>query len=186
MIFNYLCIHMIHYEQEIRQQAVERLAAELMLAARTAPKARGRDFLHLALVTGADLSALAGQMRHIAATEPGKTFFERDAAGVEAAQALVLLGTEITALGLDCGLCGFCSCGVKPDDTPCMFNSHDLGLAVGSLVSRAADLRLDCRVMFSAGVAARRLGWLTPCAAIMGVPLSVSGKSPYFDRPAAH
>lgn len=177
---------MIHNEQEVRQQAVERLAEELMLAARTAPKARGRDYLHLALVTGDDLLSLAEQMRHIAATEPGKAFFERDALGIEAAQALVLLGTEIVPLGLDCGLCGFETCSAKKPETPCMFNSHDLGLAVGSLVSRAADVRLDSRVMYSVGVAARRLGLLPSCATIIGVPLSVSGKSPYFDRPPVH
>lgn len=174
---------MMIQEEDVRQKAVERLAEELMLAARTAPKARGRDHLHLVLVTGDDKTALATEMRRLS-SEPGKGFFARDAAGIDAAQALVLLGTEIVALGLDCGLCGFSTCGAKKQETPCMFNSHDLGVAVGSLVSRAADLRLDSRVMYSVGVAARCLGFLAPCASILGVPLSVSGKSPYFDRGA--
>ena len=65
----------------------------------------------------------------------------------------------------------------------CSFNAGDLGIAVGSAVSRAADLRIDNRIMYSAGKAALELGFLGSEVAIAyGIPLSVSGKSPFFDR----
>ena len=47
----------------------------------------------------------------------------------------------------------------------------------------AADARVDNRVMFSVGRAARSLGLLGASATlVLGIPLSVSGKSPFFDR----
>ena len=58
----------------------------------------------------------------------------------------------------------------------------DLGIAVGSAVSVAADMRIDNRVMFSVGKAAQSMKLLGECTRIMGIPLSVSGKSPMFDR----
>ena len=42
----------------------------------------------------------------------------------------------------------------KYPNTPCVFNTGDLNLAIGSAVSLAADLRVDNRVMFSIGKAA--------------------------------
>ena len=45
-----------------------------------------------------------------------------------------------------------------------------------------ADLRIDNRIMFTAGKAAASLGLLGDKKLIFGIPLSVSGKSPYFDR----
>ena len=58
----------------------------------------------------------------------------------------------------------------------------DLGIAVGSAVSIAADRRIDNRVFFTAGKAASRLGLLGEAKLIMGIPLAVAGKSPFYDR----
>lgn len=58
----------------------------------------------------------------------------------------------------------------------------DLGIAVGSAVATAADLRVDNRVLYSAGVAAREMWLLGDCAIIYAIPLSVAGKDIYFDR----
>jgi uncharacterized ferredoxin-like protein len=65
----------------------------------------------------------------------------------------------------------------------CAFNSGDLGIALGSAVSRAADLRIDNRILFTAGKAAVELGMFGDDIRIAyGIPLSVSGKNPFFDR----
>ena len=59
----------------------------------------------------------------------------------------------------------------------------DLGIALGSAASVAADHRADCRIMYTIGKAAVRLGLLGPEVEIAhGIPLSVTGKSIYFDR----
>ena len=51
------------------------------------------------------------------------------------------------------------------------------------VAAAAADARVDSRVMFSVGRAARSLGLLgASVTLVLGIPLSVSGKSPFFDR----
>ena len=175
---------MIITEQEKRRAVLEAVAEKMMAAARTAPKARGTDNLGIAMVTGEDISRLSAEMEKLG-NENDLAFFIRDAACIAASEAVVLIGTANKALGLDCGYCGFPSCAEKckiSPGTPCIFNSNDLGIAVGSAVSVAADNRVDNRVMFSAGVAARALDMLPGCCYILAIPLSCSGKSNFFDR----
>ena len=50
----------------------------------------------------------------------------------------------------------------------------------------AADHRIDNRVMYSAGKVALEMGLFSDSVRVAyGVPLSVSSKSPYFDRDSA-
>jgi uncharacterized ferredoxin-like protein len=119
--------------------------------------------------------------------EEGKVadFFVRDAHNLMVSQALLLVGTKIKALGLNCGLCGFETCAKKNEfkNVPCAYNLHDLGIAMGSAASRAADMRLDNRVMYSAGAAAKELKLLgEDVAVVFGLPLAAASKSPYYDR----
>jgi uncharacterized ferredoxin-like protein len=141
----------------------------------------------IAVVYGQELELIAQKMESLVKDGRASAFFERDAGNLRASQALVLLGTKVKPMGLkECGLCGFGNCAHKEEhhpEAPCMFNTHDLGIAVGSAVSKAADMRLDNRVMYSVGIAAREMGLLGgDVPIIMGIPLSVSSKSPYFDR----
>ena len=63
-------------------------------------------------------------------------------------------------------------------------NSIDVGIALGSACATAADLRLDTRIMYSIGVAAEELGFLGSDVHItVGIAISASSKSPFFDRP---
>ncbi len=65
----------------------------------------------------------------------------------------------------------------------CAFNSIDLGIAVGSAISIAADFHVDNRVMYSIGKASMDLGFFgKDVKQALGIPLSVTGKSPFFDR----
>jgi uncharacterized ferredoxin-like protein len=65
----------------------------------------------------------------------------------------------------------------------CSFNVGDLGIAVGSAVSRAADMRVDNRIMYSVGKAVLELNLLPDKVRLVyGVPLSATGKNPFFDR----
>lgn len=175
---------MLCIDHEFEGQAVLQAAKEICLAARTAPKGKGKDLLVTAIVSGAEKGQLSEKMREISVRDE-LAFFARDAANLEVAAAVVLLGSRKEPLGLPhCGYCGFADCGamVKAGGT-CSFNSGDLGIALGSAASRAADLRLDNRIMYSAGKAALELGWLGPEVQIAyAIPLSATGKSPFFDR----
>ncbi len=175
------------FQEEIAENAVVAAAFQIANAARTAPKGRGVDNLVIAVVYGDELELIAQKMESLVKEGKAAAFFERDAKNIRASQALLLIGTRIKPMGLkECGLCGFGNCEHKVEhhpEAPCMFNSHDLGIAVGSAVSKAADMRLDNRVMYSVGIASRELGLLgADVPIIMGIPLAVASKSPYFDR----
>lgn len=177
---------MVTSEEKARLDLLRSVAIRMMAAARTAPKGRGVDNLSICMVEGEELRAISEKMRQLVAEEGAPQFFVRDAENLDASEVMVLVGTRIQALGVSyCGLCGFENCGEKSENPnhPCSFNTGDLGIAIGSAVSVAMEARIDNRVMFSAGIAARQLGLPSPDSRIIyGIPLSCTGKSPYFDR----
>ena len=63
----------------------------------------------------------------------------------------------------------------------CAWRLLDLGIALGSAVKTASLFNADNRVMYRIGVAARKAGLIEGEIAI-GVPISATGKSIYFDR----
>lgn len=172
---------MIQNEREIRHELVLQAARRMMTAARTAPKGKGIDIIEIAMVTDGDILRLSDEMIRIAA-ETGFKFLLRDAENIKSADAVVIIGTSQKVQGLNCAHCGFDTCVEKPDLVPCAINFVDLGIAIGSACATAADLRVDTRVMFSAGLAAQRLGLLEDCKCVMAIPVSASSKNPFFDR----
>ena len=159
-------------------------ARRICIAARTAPKGKGTDNLVSLVLTGSEKDEVAGEMQRIG-EQTGVAFFIRDAENVRSCGALLLLGTKIKTLGVpNCGFCGFKDCSENEKEGGiCAFNTGDLGIAIGSAVSAAADNRVDNRVFFSAGRAAVNLKLLGADVKIAyGIPLSVSGKSIFFDR----
>ncbi len=167
------------------QAAVINAAQAMCAAARTAPKTKGIDTIETLVLTDDEVFELAKDMERLG-EELGYGFFLRDAENVRWSGAVVLIGCKYQSNGLGeaCSFCGFKGCaGCEAAGGVCVFNPMDLGIAVGSAVSLAADLRMDNRVMFSVGKAAMLAGILSEdvkCA--VGIPLSATGKSPFFDR----
>lgn len=172
-------------ENNSYHEAALRTAQDMCMAARTAPKGRGVDHIETVVLSGVEvLRPLAERMKAIG-EEGGAAFFVRDAGNVLNSEAVVLIGTALAQRGVPlCGMCGYKDCGLsKAAGGICTFDVTDLGIAVGSAVSLAADRRVDNRVMFSIGKAAVELGLFESEVRIAyGIPLSVKGKSPYFDR----
>jgi uncharacterized ferredoxin-like protein len=174
-----------------------RLAASLMAtAARTAPKTRGLDSVETLILEGEDLETLAAAMEAKVGEKGGKLpSFARDAKNVRASAAVLLVGVtgepKNPKVPLDCGACGYPGCAefieTKKSDGEdfrgplCTFQSLDLGIALGSAAKTAGLLNIDNRIMYTIGAAARKLK-LLQSDVIIGFPLSVAGKSPYFDR----
>jgi len=172
-------------EESIRTSSIKAVAAKMMLAARTAPKARGRDNLAIALVEKDGIAEIAKTMRALAPGSNISAAFLRDADCILQAEALFIIGTKFIPLGMDCALCGLATCQEKSKypKQPCVFNTGDLGVALGSAVSVAMDHRVDNRVMFTVGMAVKKLGLLGKDIEICyGVLLSASGKNVFFDR----
>ncbi len=162
--------------------------AELMaISARTAPKAAGRDFVVVDIVEGENLQRL-GEAMIAYGERTGKRNFDRDGENVLASEAVVLIGLkDAQALGLDCAACGSAIC-IEPNTVDgefqgpnCALHVLDMGIAIGSAVKTAGMLNVDNRIMYRAGVVARDMG-LIDADFVMGIPLSVTGKSIYFDR----
>ncbi|NOY38134.1 MAG: ferredoxin [Chlorobi bacterium] len=172
-------------EHEMTGKALQDVAALMTTAARTAPKTRGKDDLFTLAVTGRDIEKLAVRMDETG-KETGEHFFERDAENIRKSPVLILLGARISPARLPkCGMCGYADCDEKDlhPDSPCVFNTIDLGIATGSAVSVAADHRVDNRVMYTVGQAAIDLGYLPQeYRIVIGIPLSVTTKNIFFDR----
>jgi len=173
-----------------------RLAVSLMaVSARTAPKGKGKDSLVTRAVHKPDLPLLAREMARFGKTHT-QSFFIRDGKNIAASEACLLIGIRgHEPLGLNCGGCGYRSCAdleaacrdTVVEGSPflgpnCIIKISDLGIAVGSAVKTASLLNLDNRVMYTAGVAARSLGWMDGCSVAYGIPVGVSGKNMFFDR----
>ncbi len=171
--------------QHVSTQVLRDTAAKMILAARTAPKAKGKDLLFTAIMEQESIGKIAAFLIRTG-KEKDLSFFQRDGRNLQETKVMVMLGTPIEPLQVpNCGFCGFPSCDEKNEyqNIPCSFNSGDLGIAVGSAASVAMDHRVDNRILFTAGKAAIECGILPPEIKIAyGIPLSATGKNPFFDR----
>ena len=172
---------MILNERITKHEHVLNIAKQIMTAARTAPKGKGVDIIEIAAVEGEDIKTLSDKTFALA-EEMGHKFMLRDAENILLAEAIILIGTHSKTQGLNCFHCGFATCAEKSETIPCAINTIDVGIAIGSACATAADLRVDSRVMFSAGLAAQKLNWLNGCQTVMAIPISASSKNPFFDR----
>jgi uncharacterized ferredoxin-like protein len=176
---------MIIKGKDMERTAIDQVAALMCAAARTAPKAKGIDNLSTMVITGSDIKVVSAEMRRIS-QESNIPFFARDAGNVDASLALVVLGQKTVQLNIPvCGFCGFDSCAdnVKAG-AACAISAGDLGIATCAAAAVAGQHHVDNRVMFSIGRAVLNLGLFSDEKNTMayGIPLSVTGKSPYFDR----
>jgi uncharacterized ferredoxin-like protein len=170
-------------------KAVEMVAELMRVAAVTAPKGAGQDYIEVKVCDEAEMDQIAKEMLKLG-KEKGTPNWDRDAKGIEKADGLVLIGVlPHKGLGLNCGACGFPNCAEfnkasnagEFNGPNCMIRELDLGIALGSAVKTAQMHNVDNRIMYRAGAAAKRLG-IMKSNVIMGIPLSVSGKNIYFDR----
>ncbi len=162
----------------------------MAVSVKTAPKARGIDRLQALIVTGEEKNILAGEMEKLKDVMPG---FERDALNIRNSNAILLVGFKGgKGYNLNCGGCGYRNCRdfeenvVRKTDwaftgPSCIYDLINLGIALGSAVKTASNLNVDNRIMFTVGVAAKRLK-LMDADVIIGIPVSSYGKSIYFDR----
>ena len=167
------------------------VVAQLMaISAITAPKSRGENFVQTKVLQGDVLKELAEAMIKFG-KKTKKKDFDRDGNNVKNSDAVVLIGIkDPKPLGLNCGACGYkdCSALIKKKKKAkefvgpvCAFRLLDMGIALGSAVKTASILNVDNRIMYRVGAVVRDMN-LVDWEFVMGIPLSVTGKSIYFDR----
>jgi len=169
---------------ELEKSAVLQVAALMIAAVRTAPKTRGIDNIRsLAIDDEPAKQKVIARMREIGARE-NRPSFARDAGNLESSPALVIIGVESNPAGLNCGFCGKPTCeALENGNGICAFNSIDLGIATASAAEVAGRFHIDNRVMYSVGRACLDLKLFGPeVRQALGIPLSVTGKNPFFDR----
>jgi len=170
-------------------------AAKLMaVSARTAPKTRGLDSVKtMILHEREELEKLATAMEEVYREDSERlAFFHRNAGEVRQSTAVLLIGVtgepKRLDLPLNCGACGMdCAAMSKAKKKErgtargpmCHMQSIDLGIALGSAVKTASELNVDNRIMYSISAAARRIK-LMDADLVIGIPLSATGKNPYF------
>jgi len=168
--------------------ATKRVAEIMCASARTAPKAKGIDNIETLILSEEQKELVIAEMKRITIAEKVGTMkktFLRDANNLKESHQVVIIGTKLKTIGIPyCGYCGFHDCkACKDAEGVCFFNSNDLGIAVGSAVSIAGLNHIDNRIMYTVGRAAVNLKLLGDDIKIaLGIPLSVTGKSPFFDR----
>lgn len=171
-------------EKDLMVGALDAAAREICLAARTAPKTKGVDLIETAVAEKETVEAIISEMEKIY-TVTGREGFKRNADSLRECRHIVLVGAKKKTVGLKpCGLCGFKDCDDnEKNGAVCAFNMMDLGIAIGSAISVAADKRIDNRLMWTIGMAAKNLNLLGPeVKQIIGIPLSATGKNIFFDR----
>jgi uncharacterized ferredoxin-like protein len=164
------------------------MVAELMaIAARTAPKSAGQDFIVIEVLLEDEVRKL-GEAMIAYGERTGKHNFDRDGKNVLNSQAVFLVGLkDADVLDLNCGACGEESCieintyEGEFKGPQCALRHLDMGIALGSAVKVAGMHNVDNRIMYRVGVLARELGQID-ADFVMGVPLSATGKNIYFDR----
>ena len=169
---------------ELEREAALQVAALMAAAARTAPKTRGIDNIKVVALESEPVKRkVIAKMKEIAHAEDRPTL-ERDANNIAASPALLIIGVEANTAGLNCGFCGQATCeALEAAKGVCAFNSIDLGIAACSAAAVANQFHVDNRLMYSIGRACLDLRLFDDkVKQALGIPLSITGKNPFFDR----
>lgn len=171
-------------------QSVEIVAQMMEIAAITAPKTKGENYVQVKILVGDEARAL-GEKMIAYGEEYHRSNFDRDGRNVINSQAVVLIGVkDAKPAGLNCSACGYATCTELEEATPvveefrgpiCAYRLLDMGIALGSAAKTASLFNVDNRIMYRIGAVARASG-VVDWDFVMGIPLSVSSKSIYFDR----
>ena len=169
---------------ELEKAAVKDVAEFMAVAARTAPKTRGIDNIEtIAIDDEPAKKKLCDKMREISKRE-SRPSMERDANSIQDSPVILAIGVKSNPAGLNCGYCGYSNCAeLSKTKGVCAYNSIDLGIAIDSAAQIANSFHADNRVMYSIGRACLDLKLFSQTVKqALGIPLSVTGKNPFFDR----
>jgi len=169
--------------RSIKDEVLKDVAEMMCVASRTAPKTRGKDNLVITVLAKNEKKKVINKMKLIAKRD-SRPSCARDAESIKDTDHIVVVASKKETLGLNCGFCGYANCSeLSKTKGVCAYNSMDLGIALGSAASLAARFHIDNRLMYSIGRASIECGILGKgVIQAIGIPLSATGKNPFFDR----
>ncbi|MFH0817225.1 MAG: DUF2148 domain-containing protein [Candidatus Micrarchaeota archaeon] len=157
--------------------ALKTVAELMILSAKTAPKALGKNTLVAKIASEKEKKRIIVGMESIE-----KKNYDRDAKTLKKAEMLVLIGVKPVDIGETLeGVIDASEIERQLKGKVCPTRLIDLGIAIGSAVKTASFHNVDNRVMWRAGVIAASLGILEG-AIVIAIPLSATEKSVFFDR----
>jgi uncharacterized ferredoxin-like protein len=188
------------YETD-RMESVKSVARLILASGTTSPRVGGvgECTIHI-LDDECDIEDLCQKVERMAAIKKSWNFFNRDAAILRDADA-VLITTSLRCVSdpadINCNMCGKLVCEYLKDEEKlppdpdvafrgplCIFRATNASYALDGMISQARNLGIDYGVYWSAGAAAMRMNILpkdTGFAMAMGI--SVTEKSPFRDIP---
>lgn len=185
------------------KDAVREAAKIISISIRTAPKSAGIDDIEYKILSDSEKTKVVRETKRISGIlEKNKPDNVRraieldwhsDADAIDKSDCLILIAVKgRKALGFNCSGCGFDNCRefsrAKSPKTIfmagpfCIFQLLNLGISLSSAAKAASGLNIDNRIMYRAGLAGYRAGFLKGYNPIAGLPLSATGKNIYFDR----
>lgn len=185
------------------KEAVKEAAKIIGISIRTAPKSAGIDDIAYKILTDSQKAKIVLETKRIASIlkkdKPDNVRraieldWHSDTDAIDQSDCLILIAVKgRKPLGFNCSGCGFKDCQefleAKPPRTIfmagpfCIFQLMNLGIAISSAAKTAASLNIDNRIMYRAGLAGYRAGFLKGHNPVLGLPLSARGKNIYFDR----
>lgn len=169
---------------ELEREGTIEVARQMAVAARTAPKTRGIDNIEVAAIDDEPTKKKIIEKMKAISKKESRPSFERDADSIGASPVILTIGVKSNPAGLNCGYCGYQTCAeLSKTKGICAYNSMDLGIAIDSAAGIANLFHADNRVMYSIGRACLDLGLFSKTVKqALGIPLSVTGKNPFFDR----
>ena len=188
------------YETD-RREAV-RLAARLILASgTTTPRVGGVGECTLHIIDDpCDIEDICQKMEEMAGIKKSWAFFNRDAAMLRDADALII-ATSLRCLNdpadINCNMCGKLVCEYLKEEEKlskdpdvaftgplCTFRATNIAYAVDGMMNQARHLGIDTGTYWSMGAAAMRMGIIPRDTGFaMGMAMSITEKSPFRDIP---
>ncbi len=194
-------------ERSIREYETDRFdavkaAARLILASgTTSPRVGGvgECTIHI-LEDTCDIEDLCQEMEKMAKIKKSWEFFNRDAAMLRDADA-VLITTTLRCVedpaDINCNMCGKLVCEYLkeaeklPEDPEiafqgplCIFRATNIAYALDGMISQARNLGIDYGAFWSAGAAAMRMRILPRATGFaLALAISITEKSPFRDIP---
>ena len=190
----------LQYETD-RQEAV-RVAARLILASgTTTPRVGGVGECTIHIIDDpCDIEDVCQKMEEMAGIKKSWSFFNRDAAMLRDADAL-LIATSLRCLNdqadINCNMCGKLVCEYLKEEEKlprdpdvaytgplCTFRATNIAYAVDGMMNQARHLGIDTGTYWSMGAAAMRMGIIPRDTGFaMGMAISITEKSPFRDIP---
>lgn len=194
----------VYKGKEVATEGLLDVAKHVVQAIYHAPQVTGRLEVQTEIITDEDLLPMVEVFEEMAKQE---LFMQMDyrvyqeAISKGESPVVVLIGADLTrsAVGWDCGACGFPACaefndyarcnrgrGLFTQGPSCQWLLMDFAIACDWACAAAHQYNIENRIQFSGGAILQMLGHLEECSFVLALPLGPLRELWYYNRPCMH